>query len=190
MLPSLHRNRDQTLTKTVQFNWSRHWPRRVEPHLQKPLFQAALNFGMKLYDPDWQTGDPPYLLGAIPLRRTRVVPGKLSWYRAWCRCHWLSFFSMAVGVLNFPDLDWRFVIGDLHTVPVGYGPDGEPRVVMDILLFDQMTAEGSLANTQRRSDRVPSARGWNRVFKFFTERFVPALRASVEDQRKLRAPKE
>jgi hypothetical protein len=45
-------------------------------------------------------------------------------------------FSMAMGVLNYPRLDRRFVGGDLHTVPASCGADGQPEVVMDILLFE------------------------------------------------------
>jgi hypothetical protein len=77
--------------------------------------------------------------------RRVAIPGNPSWYLPWGCCHWIAFFSMAIGVLNNPRLDWRFVSGDLHTVPVGYGPDGKPAVVMDILLFEGMSAEQSLA---------------------------------------------
>jgi hypothetical protein len=165
--------------RIIQFDWSRHWKKKVAPHLSREAVKIALHAGMSLLDPDWQDGDAPYLLGAIPLRRTRVVPGKLSWYRPWARCHWIAFFSMTIGVLNYPDLDWRFLSGDCHTIPVGYGPDGEPRVVMDILLFDEMTAEESIANTQRKAFRSQEKRvkkSWDKMFKFFTQEFIPVVR--------------
>ena len=47
-------------------------------------------------------------------------------------------------MLNYPALDWRFASGEWHTVPVGYLGE-EPQVVMDILHFDTITAEQSLA---------------------------------------------
>ena len=40
---------------------------------------------------------------------------------------------MAIGVINYPKLRWKFVSGRCHTVPVGYDENGQPRVVMDIL---------------------------------------------------------
>ena len=146
--------------KIIQFNWRRNWSRRVAPHLDHELVQASLELGMMMLDPNWQRGDPPFVLGAIPCDRTRVVPGKLSWYQVWSRCHWIAFFSMAIGVLNYPELDWRFVSGDLHTVPVGYGPDGSPKVVMDILLFDSMTAQESIAQAMRTLEGAPAHEGW------------------------------
>jgi hypothetical protein len=131
---------------------------------------------MMMLEPHWQRGDPPYLLGAIPLHSSRVVPGKLSWYQVWGRCHWIAFFAMAIGVLNYPRLDWRFVSGHLHTVPVGYEPTGEAVVVMDILLFADMTAEESLARATQKVNGAPAAEGWEEVFKTFTKTIVPALR--------------
>jgi hypothetical protein len=159
--------------KVVQFN-CRHW-KKVAPHLDKELVQASLDVGMTLLAPHWRRGDPPYLLGREPGRR--AIPGKLSWYRPWGRCHWLAFFSMAVGVLNYPRLDWRFVSGELHTVPAGCGADGRPEVVMDILLFEGMTAEQSLALAKTKLNGAPAAEGWEEGFRLFTSTMVPALRA-------------
>src|SRR6516225_6680509 len=105
--------------RVIQFDWRRHWARRVAPHLNEERVQQSLDLGMILLDPDWERGDPPYLLGGIPIREARIVPGKLAWYQPLGRCHWIAFFSMAIGVLNYPDLDWQFMTGDLHTVPVG-----------------------------------------------------------------------
>lgn len=113
--------------------------RKVEPHLDNHLVQASLDFGMGLLDHKWNRGDAPYLLGAIG--PGRIVKGKLSWYRPLNRCHYISFFSMAIGALNYPELHWKMLSGDIHTVPVGYEADGAAHIVMDILLFDCMTAE-------------------------------------------------
>ena len=51
---------------------------------------------------------------------------------------------MAIGVINYPKLRWKFVPGRCHTVPVGYDENGQARVVMDILLFEDMTADESI----------------------------------------------
>lgn len=163
----------------VQFNWSRHWKKKVAPHLENEAVQACLDLGMKMLDPNWRRGDPPYLLGSIPAGRTRTVPGKLSWYRPYGRCHWIAFFSLAIGVINYPALNWRFVSGDLHTVPVGYDDDGRPRVVVDILLFDTDTAEESIAKAKARVAHAPPSDGWEAIFEFFLKFMVPVLRSSI-----------
>src|SRR5262245_822069 len=161
--------------KVVQFNWRRHWKNKVAPHLHEELVEGSLDLGMRLLDPHWRRGDPPYLLGREPGRR--AIPGKLSWYRPWGCCHWIAFFSMAIGVLNYPWLDWRFVSGDLHTVPVGYGPDEKPAVVMDILLFEGMTAEQSLALATQQVNGAPAAEGWEESFQSFISLVMTALHA-------------
>lgn len=165
--------------RPVQFDWQRHWKKKVAPHLENEAVQACLDLGMRMLDPNWRRGDPPYVLGSIPLARTRIVPGKLSWYRPYGRCHWIAFFSLAIGVINYPHLDWRFVSGDLHTVPVGYSEDGRPRVVMDILLFDSMSAEESVAFTKAPAAHALPSDGWEKVFEFFLKFMVPILRASI-----------
>jgi hypothetical protein len=135
--------------KPVQFNWRRHWKKKIEPHLGEPLVQSALDLGMKLLDPNWKPGDPPHLLGRwVPSKR--IVKGKLSWYQPAGRCHWIVFFCYVVGVMNYPHLRWDIPTGDAHTVAVGFDKNGAPAVVMDILLFDQMTAGGSLELAQTK----------------------------------------
>lgn len=163
--------------KPVQFNWRRHWSKKVAPHLQKELIQDSLDLGMMMLDRNWRRGDPPYLLGGCA--GNRIVTGKLSWYQPLHRCHWIAFFSMAIGVLNYPHLDWRFVSGDLHTVPVGYGPDGQPKVVMDILLFSCKTAEESIALCNVKVEQAPEGKGWNEIFQLYVRKIVPLLRATA-----------
>ena len=162
----------------IQFNWRRQWKRRVAPHLSHDLVQLSLDIGMMLLDEAWKRGDPPCFLGRTEGRR--VHPGKLSWYRPFGRCHWIAFFSMAIGVLNYPSLDWRFISGDLHTVPIGYDADGNPRVVMDILCFDTQTAEESIAFAMKVADEPPETEGWNEVLQIFYRRMVPRLRETAE----------
>lgn len=112
-----------------------------------------------------------------------MIPGKLSWYQPFGRCHFIAFFSMAIGVLNYPSLEWRFISGDLHTVPVGFDDDKNPRVVMDILLFDMNTAEESIAFAMKEVDCAPEAKGWNEAFQAFCDVVVPRLRDTAESLR-------
>jgi hypothetical protein len=153
---------------------------RGAPHLHEELVPVSLDVGMKMLDPHWQRGDPPYLLGREPLHESRVIAGKLAWYQAWRRCHWIAFFAMATGVLNYPRLDWRFVSGDPHTVPVGYELDGQAAVVMDILQFDSFTAEESLAQAQKKLDNARGREGWEQLYQELVNLIVPALRLPCE----------
>jgi hypothetical protein len=138
---------------------------------------------MTLCDPDWQPGWAPYQFGRCNTRR--AVPGKLSWYQPVGRCHYIAFFSMAIGVLNYPDLDWRFVSGTQHTVPVGYGPDGRPRVVMDILLFGRRTADESIQLAQQITVDTPEVRRtelmWETFYDYFVVNLVPVLKARARE---------
>ena len=170
-----------------QFNWRQHWKKKVEPHLARTAVQCSLDMGMQLLDPNWKRGNAPYRLGREPCRR--VVEGKLSWYRPLGCCHWISFFAMAIGVINYPKLTWRMVSGDLHTVPVGFGADGKPCVVMDILFFDEHTAEWSIARSQIRSD-TENNRNWDIAFRIFEERFVPTILATCLEQKSFSSTEE
>lgn len=167
-----HPTHDQ---RPIQFDWRKHW-KKVEPHLKNPVVQFALDLGMKLCNPNWQSGDPPYLIGRI--EPGRIVKGKLSWYRPWGRCHHISYFSMAIGAAIYPELNWRFVSGDLHTVAVGYDDEGNPKVVMDILLFDSRDATSSISYAQERlSMECPK---WDSQFRWFEQHIAPAVRISVQ----------
>jgi hypothetical protein len=157
--------------RVEQFDWKRRWTAEVAPHLDRPLVQASLDLGMMMFDRTWRHGDPPYLLGRGPHRR--AAPGTLPWYRPYGLCHYIAFFSMAIGVLAHPRLDWRFASGDLHTVPVGGEPGGGPAVVMDILLFDRMTAGESLALAAKEVGRGAN---WDSFYDHFMGQFVPGLR--------------
>jgi hypothetical protein len=184
-----------TQERVIQFNWRRHWKKKVEPYLNCDLVQFSLDFGMHLLDSSWQSGDAPYRLGGIRLRLSRkgndggqwvperVVQGKLSWYSPRGRCHWIAFFAMAIGVLNYPELDWRFVSGELHTVPVGFDANGKPHVVMDILLFDKFSGAESIANTRRKAvNGATSKRArsqWDKLYGQFVEHVVLAIRTAA-----------
>jgi hypothetical protein len=166
-----------TTSKITQFDWSRNWKKRVEPHLDKPLVRFSVETGMKTYDRTWTWEDGPHAVGRGRWNGQRVTKNKLSWYQPWGRCHWIAFFSCAIGVLNYPELDWHFISGHCHTVPVGSWK-GENTVVMDILNFKMMNAEESIAHAQFVPPHVsePDESGWKEWFNIYIEKFVPKLR--------------
>src|SRR5262245_21434528 len=159
----------------IQFNWRKNWKKRVAPHLTNDYVQLSIDLGMRMLDPGWERGDVPWLVGCGPLNGQRARPGKLSWYQPWARCHWIAFFSLAIGVLNYPGLDWRFVSGERHTVPVGYLGE-EPRVVMDLLHFARLTAEESLDLAQAGVGNEPEASDWPTIHAAFINHMVPLLK--------------
>jgi hypothetical protein len=161
----------------IQFDWRRHWKTKVEPHLGNRLVQACLDFGMSQLDRTWKRGDAPYLLGAVG--DGRITKGTLSWYQPLHRCHWISFFSMAIGVINYPDLRWKMLSGDIHTVPVGHDANGAAQVVKDILLFDSMTAEQSMARAMIMRYGEPHPQ-WETAFEIMEKQIVPKLRATCK----------
>jgi hypothetical protein len=163
--------------KIIQFDWSRRWKKCVEPHLKTPLVRASIEMGMRLYDRDWLWEHGPHAIGRGQWNGQKVRNHKLSWYQPWGRCHWISFFGCAIGVLNYPELDWQFISGHCHTVAAGSG-DGKCRVVMDILNFKMMPAEQSIAHAQLVPPGIhePVDLGWSKVFNLYVESAVPALR--------------
>jgi hypothetical protein len=181
------------MKKPLQFNWRRNWKKKVEPHLQKDIVQECLDIGMTLMNRNWKRGDPPYLEGRDHFGR--VVRGKLSWYQPWGACHYIAFFSIAIGVLNYPHLDWRFVCGPLHTVPVGYDGQGEPAVVMDILLFDLRSGAGSIELAKQQplglvKNNPGALRACRRAVKvhraccrLFCEKVLPLIQAVARNQK-------
>lgn len=165
------------MSKIVQFDWRQHWRKRVEPHLHLPLVRASVEIGMKLLEPSWTWDEGPHSVGRGMLNGQRVTKNKLSWYQPWGRCHWISFFACAIGVINYPELDWQFISGHCHTVPVG-SRNGENKVVMDILNFKTMTAEESiaLARLVPPGMTTPDAGCWPECFAYYLTNIVPALR--------------
>lgn len=127
----------------IQFNWRRNWKKLVVPHLMNEQVQAALDAGMSAYDPSWKRGDAPWEYGKSTLSPDGVE-GKLSWYQPAGRCHYIAPFSCVIGAIIYPELSWSILTNNRHSVAVGYWPNGEPKVVMDILNFSWMTAEQSI----------------------------------------------
>ena len=132
---------------------------------------------MMLFDSAWTWMDGPHAIGRGRWNGQRVTKNKLSWYQPWGRCHWISFFLCAIGVLNYAELDWHFISGHCHTVPVGSW-NGEHRVVMDILNFKCMTAKESINLAQHFIPERPELEGsdWKELFGFYIENVVPKLR--------------
>jgi hypothetical protein len=162
--------------KLIQFNWRKHWKSKVKPYLDNPLVQLALDMGMSALKPDWQSGDAPYLLGHDGPAFAK--PGTLAWYRPYGRCHYIAFFSMAIGVINYPDLEWKIISGRAHTVSVGYDNEGQPRVVMDILWSHANTAEESIARTVLPHERDPGT-GWHRLVRWAESDLASAIREAL-----------
>lgn len=133
------------MSAIIQFNWQRYWKKRVVPHIQKEIVQKALDEGMSRCDPEWKRGDAPYQYGGATAFGDEPAEGSLSWYQPIGRCHHISLFSLVIGLINYPKLSWELLTCARHAVPIGYGANKEPRVVMDILNFDRFSAEQSIA---------------------------------------------
>lgn len=137
--------------KPKQYNFARHWRRKIAPHLDDPGVVKTLTLGLKLYDKSYNEGDPPWLVGRGPLNGQRAREGCLSWYQPWGRCHHIAPFSWVLGHTLYPDLKWGFLSGQLHTVVIGWSDSWEePEWVMDILLFREMNAVGSIDFVKKR----------------------------------------
>jgi hypothetical protein len=139
------RERRRPARATRQFNFARHWRKRIAPHLNDPLVGYALTIGLKLWDADYMPGKPPYRVGCGGGNGQRTRRGCLSWHQPWCRCHHIAPFSWALGTKLYPELNWGFIAGMHHTVAVGWSDDWRrPKWVLDILLFRSHSAEDSL----------------------------------------------
>jgi len=169
------------MPKILQFDWRLNWTNKVAPHLEDLFVRMTLEDGMQMLS-RWQRGEPPYDCYQAP-------KGSILWYQPRAHFHFVTFFSMTIGALNYPKLDWRFLSGDRHAVPVGYGADGMPRIVMDILLFDSLTAEESIAATAKKDKWVLSRRRWRkhreRDHAAFVRHMLPLFREAAVDQRLL-----
>lgn len=155
--------------ETAQFNFARHWRTKIVPYLNDPIINMVLGLGLKLGDPSYQPGDPPWLFGRGPINGQRAKPGCLSWYQPWGRCHSIAPFCWAIGTRLFPQLRWGFISCEAHTIVIGYETDWrQPRWVMDILLFKTFTADKSLAMAQREGTNFYDSLG-RYVASFFDQ---------------------
>jgi hypothetical protein len=167
----------------TQFAWRRHWNEKVAPILQEPLVQASLNMGMAGKYPCWKPGDAPCNYSADKVGQP--VPGTLEWYQPIRECHAIVYFALAIGVMIYPDLDWRIISGHLHTIAVGYDSENRPVVVMDILEFEGVTAEQSLGYARTRGEAseefARSCANYDDRSKTFCETFIPLLKARARE---------
>jgi hypothetical protein len=138
-------------SKSKQFNFARHWRTKIVPHLDNPGVVGALTLGLKLYDIDYNEGDPPWLCGRGQWNGQRVKEGCLSWYQPWGRCHYIAPFCWALAQKLFPDRKCGIVSSDWHSVVTVWSDDREqPELVMDILLFRDGSAQDSLDFVKQR----------------------------------------
>jgi len=176
-----HSNSIETAPITpIQFDWRKHWEKKVKPHLKNPFVDFALDLGLKMAEPTWKPGDPPYQAGRDWPKRPKE--SRLSWYQPFGQCHGISFFAMVIGVINYPKLRWKFVSGRCHTVPVGYDENGQARVVMDILLFEDMTADESIRFACLKKHSAKQIQ-----FTGFATKVVPAIRKTLGSKEKVSA---
>jgi hypothetical protein len=112
---------DKDLGNPRQYNFSRHWRKRIVPLLEHRGVLRVLTLGLKLHDIGYDQGDPPWLCGRGQWNGQRVKKGCLSWYQPWGRCHHIAPFCWALGKHLFPDLKWGFLSGELHTVVMVVG---------------------------------------------------------------------
>jgi hypothetical protein len=168
----------------IQFDWAAEWAEKVAPYLKVDIIQYSLDWGMRFENASWKRGDAPCDYGDTG--RNPGVEGELSWYQPWNRSQCITFFAMAIGVMNYPHLHWRFVTGDAHTVAVGLDAEGNAEVVMDILRFEECTAEESLAHTKKgllANMSVRTAEQWNWMFDVFERFVVPRIKDRAREMR-------
>lgn len=129
-----------------QFDFARNWKRKVVPLLAAPTVERVLHLGMMLQHGNYKSDTPPWRYGWRLESKRKARPGCLSWYQPWGHCHSIAPFSWAIGRELYPELKWGFINSNAHTVAIGYRNNWRrPEVVMDILLFKEMTAKESLA---------------------------------------------
>ncbi len=132
-------------TSPIQFDFEKEWEKKDVPLLSDPFVRRALNYGMAMsgekLTPDkgpWEYGK---LRGSVPSNDKC-----LEWYQPWGLCHSIATFCWAIGKRLYPELKWGFISSHAHSIAVGYSDsEDEPEVIMDILMFDKLTAEGSIA---------------------------------------------
>ena len=118
--------------KIMQFDWSRNWKKKVEPYLDVDLVRVCLVPSTNVVRKGWQWAGGPYISSLTYPYGNINIKRNLSWYQSLYDARSMSFFAFAIGVLNYPELDWQFLCGPCHTVAAGVR-GGETRVVMDIL---------------------------------------------------------
>ena len=169
--PRNHSNSIETAPTTpIQFDWRKHWDKKVKPHLHNPFVEFALDLGLNMAEPTWNPGDPPYRAGRDWPRRPRE--GRAVLVSAWRQVSRNLILCDGDRRDQYPELDWKFISGRFHTVVVGYDHRGHAQVVLDILWFDESTAEESIEFAQGMREHA----AWQRTFAFFETDVAAAVR--------------
>ena len=138
------------------FNFRRHWEKKCRPHLFKPIVVSALEYGMHdiQYNwimgyekkgltsdsvPRWDVVKQPWKMSYWPIKGKPPKPHSISWYRPFGFCWGIAPFCKELGRCIYPELEWDIMIGDKHTVAVGF-KDDKPYMIFDILNFDKKSA--------------------------------------------------
>jgi hypothetical protein len=80
-------------------------------------------------------------------------PESLDWYILHNAGHYLARWQRELGKLVFPDLEWKLLTGDVHSLAYGTDKLGNIKVIFDILSFDLgwTPTEVMEASSRRRS---------------------------------------
>jgi hypothetical protein len=185
------------------FNWKERWESDVVPLLDHPKVKASITWFKKergkIRAPFFKGMKPflPYQCGRKPNKGWKVYA--TTDMEAYCpngECHWIAAFASAVGQVLYPNLTWRMVGEELHTIAVGFreGAEGTPQyrktcgrieVVSDILMsyfVKTWTAENAIAYSvfwrYRRDlqnidlDRVLGSPYHNEMVEVLAEQFL------------------
>ena len=153
--------RDEVEAKGVlQVPFRPLWAKTIQPLVDHELVQEGLDAGMSNLDSSWKRGDAPWELGMHSCDwRPRPKEGALEYYQAQNRCYNVVLFSLQLGRLLFPRLEWRVMLSERHTIAVGIFPGSvspeepihsfqkreEILVCMDLLFSDRgFNAEQSM----------------------------------------------
>ena len=138
--------RDVETPPPKQFDFALYWNSRIVPLLDDKEVTFSLHFGLNIYDEDYESSDPPWILGLGREYGQRAEQRTLPWYQPEGLPHFIAPFCWALGKKLYPDLKWAFFTSDEHSVVVGLSNDGDRlEWVMDILNFSDLSAEESLA---------------------------------------------
>jgi len=136
----------------VVFDFYSNWDSLVKPYLFEPYVRDSLNIGMEdleLYYKDdgilsknykWYPTKAPYTMSQSDMiYRKAPKLHSLNWYSPLQCCHWIAPFSLALGELIYPELEWKYRHSRRHTIAIGYEKNMSnveiPVVIFDILNY-------------------------------------------------------
>jgi len=82
-------------------------------------------------------------------------PDSYYWYQCFGACHWLAPWLKELGKCSFPQLSWKILHGERHSLAVGLA-QSRIRLIFDILTFDRLSAIEMLEFVNRGEE--PSGR--------------------------------